>query len=252
MCQCQAPRSPDFTQTHSIFQPNSQKGCRLLLLREEATRSVCPAALASQGRGPQSPGSWGSPGSVLGPQPWDNAAPWSDTLERSAGALQQQRLRVSPGQPVLLLTARSLPSRHDAGVLADRQQGPQESHSHDYWRSQARSWGSGQTLGTRRKGQTDKSQEPPACRAGAPPAGARLAPWGRAGSPMIQGQGEPKDTPWPRGHSRMGVTGLRWRAGAASLSPSRGGSQADVHGTSPHGEQSVESSTQHREQAKRP
>lgn len=189
MCQCQAPRSPDFTQTHSIFQPNSQKGCRLLLLREEATRSVCPAALASQGRGPQSPGSWGSPGSVLGPQPWDNAAPWSDTLERSAGALQQQRLRVSPGQPVLLLTARSLPSRHDAGVLADRQQGPQESHSHDYWRSQARSWGSGQTLGTRRKGQTDKSQEPPACRAGAPPAGARLAPWGKSWFPDDPGAG---------------------------------------------------------------
>lgn len=69
---------------------------------------------------------------------------------------------------------------------------------------------------------------------------------------MIQGQGEPRDTPGPRGHSRTGVMGPWWRVGAASLSPSRGGSQADVHGAGPHGEQSVESSTQHREQAKRP
>lgn len=87
-CQCRAPRSPDFTRTHSTFQPNSQKGHRLSLLREEATRSVCPAAPASQGRGPQSPDSRGSPGAVLGPQPRSSAAPWGDTLERSAGVLR--------------------------------------------------------------------------------------------------------------------------------------------------------------------
>ena len=68
-CQCRAPRSPDFTRTHSTFQPNSQKGCRLLLLQEEATRPVCPAALASQGRGPQSPAPGAPPGQCSVPRP---------------------------------------------------------------------------------------------------------------------------------------------------------------------------------------
>lgn len=126
-----------------------------------------PLAQPHIGRGPQTP----SPGAPRG-----DATPWGVTLEGLAGALRQQRLCTSPGQPVPFLSARSLPGQRDAGVLADRQQGPQESHSHGYQRSQARSWGSGQTPGTRRKGKRTKAKNPPPAQLEAPQQGPAWLP----------------------------------------------------------------------------
>lgn len=159
-------------------------------------QSVCPAA-RPHGRGPKSPTTPGLPGAVLGPQPWSSAAPWGDTLERST---ERPPTAAAPhfAWTTCSTSAGVCPGRHDAGVLADELAGPQESHSHDYWRSQAQSWGLGQTLGTRRKGQADKSQEPPPAGRWGPPAGLAWLP-GEELVPDDQGQGEPRDTSGPRG-----------------------------------------------------
>ena len=216
-------------------------------------QACLPRCPGLTGEGATEPGSWGSPGSVLGPQTRGNAAPWvthwSARLapsDSSGSAFRLDNLfHFSPPGACPVDTTQECSqtdSKDRRNLTATTAGGAKHGR-----RDRARHWG------REERGKRTKAKDPPPAELEAP-SRARLAPWRRVGSPppMIQGQGEPRDTPWPRGHSRTGMTGPRRRAGTASLTPSRGGSQADVHSASPHGEQSVESSTQHREQAKRP